>query len=551
MLRNPRDPADMASEVLWMSAPVEWSPVQLAEFVTLVASAIDENAAILATVGRSAEALGAEISAVVEAGRISSASGDAPYRAPESDIVAAAEGRLDALEGSGGSSFRVLVVPLLEAPVSALVVARSGPDGFTTDEASLVEAMGRVLSMSLKHLRGRGRLEEESSARVRASEARTSAIVESALDAIVAIDETGRLIEFNPAAERTFGYTRDEAIGRQMADMIIPPALRRTHREGLARYLAGGEPSVLGKRLELIGMRADGSEFPVELAVTKVDLPGPPIFTGYIRDITERRRAERELERALHLEQEASESLRELDHMKDMFLQAVSHDLRTPLTVIMGLALTLENPAVELSPEDEQDLRSRLASNARKLDRILSNLLDLERLLHGVAEAERAPTWLPDLVRRVIAEADFLADRTVHVTVEPCEAELDGPKVERILENLLVNAVKHTPRDTPIWVRVTREGEAILVRVDDAGPGVSPELREDVFQPFRRGRAEGAAPGSGIGLSLVSRFAELHGGTAWVEEREGGGASFKVILPSARPRPMALHPAEAEVAGPG
>ena len=130
------------------------------------------------------------------------------------------------------------------------------------------------------------------------SEARKAAILESALDCIATIDHEGCITEFNPAAERTFGHRRDAVLGKQLADVIIPPSLREKHRQGFARYLATGEARVLGKRIEMTAVRADGSEFPVELAVTRIPLEGPPSFTGYLRDITERKRAEQELRRS-------------------------------------------------------------------------------------------------------------------------------------------------------------------------------------------------------------------------------------------------------------
>ena len=140
----------------------------------------------------------------------------------------------------------------------------------------------------------RKRAEQE----LRRSEARKAAILDSALDCIVTIDHEGCITEFNPAAERTFGYRRDEVLGQQLADVIIPPALRERHRQGFARYLATGEARVLGKRIEMTAVRADGSEFPAELAITRIPLDGPPSFTGYLRDITERKQAEEELRRS-------------------------------------------------------------------------------------------------------------------------------------------------------------------------------------------------------------------------------------------------------------
>ena len=140
----------------------------------------------------------------------------------------------------------------------------------------------------------RKRAEEE----LRLSEARKAAILDSALDCIVTIDHEGCITEFNPAAERTFGYRRDEVLGQQLADAIIPPALRGGHRQGFARYLATGEARVLGRRIEMTAVRADGSEFPTELAITRIPLDGPPSFTGYLRDITERKQSEEELRRS-------------------------------------------------------------------------------------------------------------------------------------------------------------------------------------------------------------------------------------------------------------
>jgi diguanylate cyclase (GGDEF)-like protein/PAS domain S-box-containing protein len=136
---------------------------------------------------------------------------------------------------------------------------------------------------------------------LRESESRKKAILDAALDCVITIDHEARIVEFNPAAARTFGYSRESVVGEQMAELIIPPSLREAHNNGFRRYLATGEGPLLGKRLELRAMRADGAEFPIELAITRVDLPGPPVFTAYVRDITERQRAE-EMQR--HVEEE-------------------------------------------------------------------------------------------------------------------------------------------------------------------------------------------------------------------------------------------------------
>jgi PAS domain S-box-containing protein len=270
-----------------------------------------------------------------------------------------------------------------------------------------------------------------------------------------------------------------------------------------------------------------------ELSVLVRDEDGTPLFwQGISFDITELKLAEQELALALEREQEAAQRLRVLDEIKTTFLEAVSHDLRTPLTAILGAALTVRNPDIDLAPEDAEDLMDRLIDNARKLDRMLSDLLDLDRLSRGIVEPKRRPLDVSAAVRATIDQAqDLVGDHPVRLEgSEPVAGVLDAAKLERILENLLANAARHTPSGTPIWVRVERQPRGVLLVVEDSGPGVPPQLRGAIFDPFRQGGAAGGARGSGIGLSLVARFAELHGGRAWVDERRGGGASFKVFL---------------------
>jgi signal transduction histidine kinase len=180
------------------------------------------------------------------------------------------------------------------------------------------------------------------------------------------------------------------------------------------------------------------------------------------------------------------------------------------------------------------DLIHRVASNARKLERLLADLLDLDRLQRGIISPQRRPTDVGALVRHAVAESDLLGRRTVELETPSIVIPVDAAKVERIVENLVANAGRHTPEGSALWVRVEPGPGGVTIVVEDEGPGVPAELREAVFEPFRQGPKESVhAPGVGVGLSLVARFAELHGGRAWVEDRPGGGASFRVFLPAA------------------
>jgi signal transduction histidine kinase len=252
-------------------------------------------------------------------------------------------------------------------------------------------------------------------------------------------------------------------------------------------------------------------------------------------DVTEQKNAEAQLVKALATEKEAATRLRALHEMQNSFLQAVSHDLRTPLTSILGCALTLEGSLDkdQISREDEHDLVGRIATNARKLHRLLTNLLDLDRMSRGIVAPNRDDVDVTQVLSSVLEESSTETHPIKLTSEGPVHAYVDAAQVERIVENLVANAIRYTPVGTPIWVRATGDADGVLIVVEDAGPGIPAELRDSVFEPFRQGNEVVTHnPGVGIGLSLVTRFAELHGGRAWVEEREGGGASFHVYLPS-------------------
>ena len=254
----------------------------------------------------------------------------------------------------------------------------------------------------------------------------------------------------------------------------------------------------------------------------------PRYWLGVLIDVTDRRRVH-ELRHELASERAQNLQLSAADDAKTIALQAVSHDIRTPLAAILGLAITLENKADEMSADEVRDLSSRIVANSRRLDRIVTDLLDLDRLQRDGFSARLEDLDLGTLVRQLVTRTETVTERRLQLDTGPVHTQADPTMVERIVENLLTNAVKHTPGDSRIWVRVERTDEGALISVEDDGPGILPEDRMRVFEPFVQG-ATLTPGGVGVGLALVAKFAELHDGRAWVQDRAGGGASFRVLL---------------------
>jgi PAS domain S-box-containing protein len=366
---------------------------------------------------------------------------------------------------------------------------------------------------------------------LRETEAKYRNLVES-LPAIVYTAEfgvKGRWLYVSPQIGSILGFTPEEWVNRpEIWHKQVHPDDLSAALEDEKRVLKTGEAlrceyrirarngRVVWIREEAMGILGEGAE--------------PGVLQGVMYDITDEKAAEQTLRVALQKEQKVAADLRELNEMKNSFLQAVSHDLRTPLTSIMGSALTLKRTELALSAEDATGLMEIIASNAVKLNRLLNDLLDVDRLSRGLVEPQRSQVDLRAMVDRVLRECE-LEGRAVEVDVPVAVASIDPSQVERILENLVTNATRYTPTGSPIWVRAQMDGTDVLLVVEDAGPGVPYEMRETIFEAFRQGREQVLhSPGVGIGLSLVARFAELHGGSAWVEDRPGGGASFRVLL---------------------
>jgi PAS domain S-box-containing protein len=360
------------------------------------------------------------------------------------------------------------------------------------------------------------------------------AVAETAQDAIITIDATGCVRYANPRAVDMFAAGTGALVGSQVTE-LIPERLREAHRAGLARYVETGESRLVGRTVVVPARRGDGSEFPVELSLASWQTDDRPMFTAIVRDVSERELLLGELEQALVQERQVVRELSELNDLKDTLMDTVSHDIRSPLGAIRALVEVLERDvdSASLSSTQRRDVVESLKRSADRIHQLLEDLLALEQMSAGAVSLDLRRTDLAELARKVVLDNDeALRGRDVTLRGGPMLVEVDPPKVERVLENLLLNAVRHTPPGSAVEVSVGGHEGWAEICVADSGPGIPEELRDQVFERFFRVPG-GRGGGSGLGLSLVARLAALHGGRAWIEDSHLGGASVRVRLPSA------------------
>lgn len=240
------------------------------------------------------------------------------------------------------------------------------------------------------------------------------------------------------------------------------------------------------------------------------------------RDQAERNALARELE-------EARAALREQTDGLPAVLGALSHELRTPLTSVLGMSQTLHRQMDRLEPVQAKALAARLTDGARTLRTIIESFDREEQIIHEASSGERSPVEILASIRSVVNEAG--SGHEIELGDDEFHAHVNEGHFRLLVEQLLLNAVTHTPAGTKVWVRARRDDRGFLLSVDDDGPGVPGHLKEHLFRPFEQHSVPGHQPVVGIGLAIVERLATLHGGRAWVEDRPGGGASFRVSFP--------------------
>ncbi|HUR32465.1 MAG TPA: MASE1 domain-containing protein [Vicinamibacterales bacterium] len=383
-----------------------------------------------------------------------------------------------------------------------------------------------------------GRKREESA--VVDVQRRTTAILDRALDAVVGMDHRGLITDFNPAAVRTFGYSREDAIGRELAELLVPPALRRQHREGLERYLASGVGPFIDQRVETTAYHADGHEFPVEVSIMRVTDNEPPRFTGFIRDLTMRVQAEREREQLLLSEATARKEAEAANRAKDEFLATLSHELRTPLNAIVGWTRMLLDGTLDGS--SSRRALEVIDRNAHLQVQLVADILDVSRIITGGLRLDLRPVDVAAVIGAALDAVRPAADAK-RVRLRPRLLatgrllQADPQRLQQVFWNLLANAVKFTaPGGTVTIDLLDAAGQCVQIKVQDDGAGIDPAFLPYVFDRFRQ--ADGSVSrqhgGLGLGLAIVRHLVEVHGGTVRAESAGLGlGSTFTVELPGA------------------
>jgi PAS domain S-box-containing protein len=379
---------------------------------------------------------------------------------------------------------------------------------------------------------------------LRRSEERLSSIIDSAMDAIITMDENQHVVLFNAAAEKIFGCSASEVIGKPL-DRFLPERFRAIHRKHVQRFgTTGVSARSMSSLGTLYGQRANGEEFPLEATISHSRTGGQTLYTVILRDITERKQSEELARRYAHTQ--------ELDRLKAEFFANISHELRTPLALILGPVRKML-AAGEMSQADRRDLEV-VERNAALLLRHVNDLLDLSKLEVGKMNAEYAETDLARLGRLVASHFTALASERglgYHIDIpQSLPAHVDPHKIERVLVNLLSNAFKFTPAGGSVRLTIHQDNDRAVMEVEDTGPGIPPHMRETIFERFSQidAGANRQFVGTGLGLSIVKQFVSLHGGRVTVgRAHSGGGSLFRVELPLVAPAGSAVQDRTEEV----
>jgi PAS domain S-box-containing protein len=388
----------------------------------------------------------------------------------------------------------------------------------------------------VRDVTSRRQLEEELRSRLQEvadAEERIRSVVDNVVDGIITIDEQAVIHTFNPAAERIFGYSREEVTG-QNVKMLMPEPDRGRHDDYVASYLTTGHAKIIGIGREVVGQRKDGALFPMELAISEFRIGPARYFTGIVRDITERKRLQNELHQKL-------EQLAVADQRKDQFIGLLGHELRNPLAPVRnGLQILRHSTPAADRVSTIIDMMDRQIGH---MVRLIDDLLDISRITSGKIALRREKVDLREVVQQAMEAArPDIGDKGQRLEAgmpqTAVTAYVDPLRIAQVVSNLLNNASKFSERGQRIWLTLERHAEHAAIRVRDEGAGVPRDKLEEIFEIFVQvdPSFERRRSGLGIGLTLVKSLVELHGGSVSASSAGAGkGATFDVRLPVIAP----------------
>lgn len=364
------------------------------------------------------------------------------------------------------------------------------------------------------------------------SEERTRAVLNSAMSAVIVMDAKGNIIDWNSRAEKMFGWTHDEVLGKEVAETIIPANFREAHRKGLQHFFITGEGPVINQFIEITALRRDGGEFPVELSISMLKVDDVITFCGFITDITERKRAEEEIKLFNQkLEQMVFERTQELEIANkelESFSYSVSHDLRAPLRSIHGYVNILVEEYANKFDDEARRLTSIIMNNTQKMGRLIDDLLSFSQL--GRKELIKSETSMSHLVASICEEQKRMENnRNIEFILHELPSALvDTVTIRQVWINLISNAVKYTRNKKSVRIEIGSEeklGEQIYY-IKDNGAGFDMQYYGKLFGVFQRLHSQKEFEGTGVGLAIVQRIVSRHGGRVWAEAKPDDGATF-------------------------
>ncbi|MEO5334504.1 MAG: PAS domain S-box protein [Magnetococcus sp. YQC-5] len=421
--------------------------------------------------------------------------------------------------------------------VGTLCVIDSKPRELTAEQAAILTDLAGCVVAELRAVEV-FKLAQQ----LRDLEAHWRTLLDTLVLGVVTIDARGTIKTVNPATERMLGYPASELLGQNVR-MLMPEPWRSGHDGYLKHYLTSGQAKVIGLGREVVGQCRDGSTFPMELAVGEMRVRDEPIFVGIISDITVRRRAELALESSLQREQEQSRQLAQknteladMNLIKNQFLGMAAHDLRNPLSALLGMS-TLLLDAPQLQEADKRTFFASIKRVSEQMLDIVNDLLDVAIIESGCFVLNRQVESLKKLVMERVVLARFTA-QTKGTVIEFAEkmsvlATFDAGRLGQVVDNLLSNAIKFSPAGSRVWVRLSEEVDHVGFSVADQGPGISEADMDRLFGQFQKlsNRSTAGEKSTGLGLAISHKIVAAHGGSLQVESVQGNGSRFIVTLP--------------------